>query len=584
MAFPPPPKGRGTCRRLMKARTLFLIYLLMFICGITRLFSLEAHWSSDENLWLRRSAQFMAALQEGEFEKTLIAPHPGVITMWLGGLRPVYDEHATRASLKDLAFARWFIGITAVAGLSVAIFLIYRIFGTWLTLGIGAFLPFDPFLLAQTRRVHTDALAATFLLLAILMFLMFCRKPTEHENHQKHRYLVFGGIAFGLACLSKIYAIALLPWLPICLWIFHGKNISWYQFICNAIAPITFFTSYGVLTLFVLWPIFWNLIGICFGIALLGATLWLKQVRKAEKQVNLSTGITVIVLLASAVYAIATFAFVFEKVGRAITTAHEVEHFFLGQIVADPGVLFYPFALSIKTTPFVLPFAVGTILLFWKYRKQNQFHEHAKIAFAIAAVILIFTASFSFTSKKFSRYLLIAFPLLDILAGIGIFYAIKWIGERFKNLNFRKLIQVSGVIIILLLTAAPVLARHPYYGTYYNICWKITNITQIFTVGDASGLDLAAHYLNQKSNAHYLKVQVSTLSAEFFYPYFVGHTYQLAPKFMKNLPPLPPVDYEVVYIRDAQINWTPQKGTQGGTLEHVISLNGIDYAWIYKVK
>lgn len=568
----------------MKARPFFLIYLLLLICGVTRLFSLEAHWSSDENLWLRRSAQFMTAVQAGEFQKTLIAPHPGVTTMWLGGLRPVYDEHTTRASLKDLAFARWFIGITVVAGLGVAIFLIYRIFGTWLTLSIGAFLAFDPFLLAQTRRVHTDALAATFLLLAILMFLLFCRKPTEHENHQKHRYLVFGGASFGLACLSKIYAIALLPWLPICLWIFRRENTSWRQFIYNAIAPITFFTSYGVLTLFILWPIFWNSISICFGIVLLGATIWLKQVRKAGKQVNLSTGITVTVLLASAVYAITTFAFVFEKVGRAITTAHEVEHFFLGQIVADPGILFYPFALSIKTTPFVLPFAVGTVLLFWQYRKQNRFHEHAKIAFAIAAVILIFTASFSFTSKKFSRYLLVAFPLLDVLAGIGIFYTIKWIGARFKNLKFRKLTQVNIVIIVLFLTAFPVLARHPYYGTYYNICWKITNITQIFTVGDASGLDLAAHYLNQKNNAHYLKVQVSTLSAEFFYPYFVGHTYQLAPKFMKNLPPLPPVDYEVVYIRDAQINWAPQNGTQGGTLEHVISLNGIDYAWIYKVK
>ena len=567
----------------MKAHAFFLVFLLLLICGITRLFALEAHWSSDENLWLRRSAQFMSAVQEGEFEKTLIAPHPGVITMWLGGFRPVYDEHTTRASLKDLAFVRWFIGITAVAGLGIAIFLCHRIFGTSLTLAITAFLAFDPFLLAQTRRVHTDALAATFLLIAILMFLSFCRKSTVHETHPKHRYLVFGGIAFGLACLSKIYAIALLPWLPICLWIFRGKNTSWRQFIYGALPPISFFTSYGVLTLFVLWPIFWNPIGICFGIALLSVTLWLKQARKVEKRVKLSIGIAISVLIASTVYAVATFAFVFEKVGRAITTAHEVEHFFLGQIVADPGLLFYPFALSIKSTPFVLPLAIGTVLLLWRYRKHNQFEQHAKIAFALAAVILIFTVSLSFTSKKFSRYLLVAFPLLDLLAGIGIFYTIKWIGARFKNLNFRKLTHVSAGIIVILLTAAPVLARHPYYGTYYNIFWKITDITQMFTVGDASGLDLAANYLNQKKNAPHLKVQVSTLSAEFFYPYFVGHTYQLAPKFMKNLPPLPPVDYEVVYIRDSQVNWAPQDGTQGGELEHIISLNGIDYVWIYKV-
>ena len=48
----------------------------------------------------------------------------------------------------------------------------------------------------------------------------------------------------------------------------------------------------------------------------------------------------------------------FSGIKWAVTTVHEEEHFFLGKVVYDPGWLFYLFALSIKSTPFVLPLAV----------------------------------------------------------------------------------------------------------------------------------------------------------------------------------------------------------------------------------
>ncbi len=42
-------------------------------------------------------------------------------------------------------------------------------------------------------------------------------------------------------------------------------------------------------------------------------------------------------------------------------------------------------------------------------------------------------------------------------------------------------------------------------------------------------------------------------------------------------------DYEVVHIRDSQVGRAPQTGTLNGELEHVITLNGIDYVWIYRI-
>ena len=122
------------------------------------------------------------------------------------------------------------------------------------------------------------------------------------------------------------------------------------------------------------------------------------------------------------------------------------------------------------------------------------------------------------------------------------------------------------------------LARHPYYGTYYNLCWKVTDITKIVTVGEASGLDLAANYLNKKPKAHRMLVQVSPLATEFLRYYFQGFTYR-ADRWRGRSP-----DYEVVYIRDSQIDRVPQTGTLNGELEARITLNGIDHVWIYRVR
>lgn len=46
---------------------------------------------------------------------------------------------------------------------------------------------------------------------------------------------------------------------------------------------------------------------------------------------------------------------------------------------------------------------------------------------------------------------------------------------------------------------------------------------------------------------------------------------------------IPNPDYEVVYIRDLQIGRVSQTGTLNGELEAVITLNGIDHVWIYRI-
>ena len=568
----------GLSERLVCQRAvLFIVVCLFTVASVPRLLSLDTHWSSDEARWLRRSAQFMSTVKKGEYSETLIAYHPGVTMMWIAGLRTLFTE--TGVDVENLARARWFIGTVVWTGIGVVCLLICRLFGQWIALASFASVAFSPLFLAQTRRVHTDALAAVFIFLTVLLFLYYC------QNRRHRRYLIFSGIAFGIAGLSKSYALILLLWVPLCLLLFRNREKHTGQFLTHIAEGICFLNC-AVLTGLALWPIFWTSLFGLMALCLLGLTITLLKGIGNERcpaVLILAAGIGLGLLCISITQTVWP---VFDRVNWAVTTPHEVEHFFLGKVVYDPGWLFYPFVLTIKSTPLMLPLAFLGCVLLWKQRNQSE--ESARqfrMALALVVGVGLFTVCLSATSKKFSRYLLPAFPMLEILAAIGLIQGFKWVYaalcSRFQTLEvplYKNALLVVACLAFFFIQTLPVLALHPYYGTYYNLCWKVTDITKIITVGEASGLDLAAKYLNEKPNAQELVVQVSPLATEFVSHYFRGHVYRADRQ--TNLSP----DYEIVYIRDSQIGRVPETGTLNGELESIITLNGIDHVWIYRVR
>ena len=560
----------------LKISSLCFGVCLFVAASVPRLFSLGAHWTSDEAGWLDHSTVFMAAVEMGAFSETLVTFHPGVITMWIAALRTFFTE--PHISVQGLALARWFIGVTLLIGIGVAALLLYRLFGRWIALIGAMFLSFSPLFLAQSRRVHTDALAATFVLLTVLSLLLYC------DTIQKRRYLVGSGIAFGLACLAKSNSLILLLWVPICFVLFRNREETWRQFFLRGLGAGLCFLSCTLLTVFALWPLFWKPTFLMFGVCLLAVTLLAcRELQKgADQRLTLYLASVVVVGVVSG-YMVRTVWRVFDGVAWAITTPHNVEHFFLGQVLYDPGWFFYPLVLCIKTTPLTLPLTLGACLFLWRKRHEEGYARQFRIALGLVAVVLLFTLCLSLTSKKFSRYLLSAFPMLEMLAAIGFFEFLKWgysyidsrlgTGATPKKLTF----SIVTVLCLFLIQIVPVLRLHPYYGTYYNLCFKLADIRKIITVPAAAGLDLAAKHLNRKPNAQGLHVQVSPLSGQFFYQYFIGQTH------WADAGEVVVPDYEVVHIRDSQVGRVPQTGTLNGELEYVITLNGIDYVWIYKI-
>ncbi len=556
--------------------SLFFILCLFVIAGATRLLSLGAHWTSDEAGWLDHSTVFMAAVEMGAFSETLVTFHPGVITMWLAALRTFFTE--SHISVQGLALARWFIGVALLSGIGVAAVLLYRLFGRWVAVIGASFLSFSPLFLSQSRRVHTDALASMFVLLAVLFLLLYCGAT------QKRRYLVGSGIAFGLACLAKSNSLILLLWLPICFVLFRNREETWRQFFLRGFGASLFFLGCTLLTVLALWPLFWNPTFLIFGLCLLGVTLFACGELQKEAHGRLWLYlVSVVVVGGVSGYMVRTVWRVFDGVAWAITTPHNVQHFFLGQVLYDPGWLFYPLVLCIKTAPLTLLLAFGGCLFLWRKRYQEGYGRQFRIALALVVVVLLFTLCLSLTSKKFSRYLLPAFPIIEILAAIGFFEFLRWgyfyIDSRFgTEANSQKLtFSIVTILCLFLIQIMPVLRLHPYYSTYYNLCFKLTDIRKIITVPAAAGYDLAAKYLNRKPNAQKLRVQTFPQSGQFFYQYFIGQS----PWSDEGEAVIP--DYEVVHIRESQAGWVPQTGTLNGQLEHVITLNGIEYVWIYRI-
>ena len=564
-----------------KKGSLPIVFFLCFlvIAFVPRFFSLDAHWSSDESLWLDRSAQFMSTVKQGEFSETAIAYHPGVTTMWIAGLRTLFLK--PDMDIENLASARCFIGIFVFGSIGIAFFLLYRIFGKWVSLAGLLSLTFSPLFLAQTRRVHTDALATTFILLTVLLFLLYC------QNQQSRCHLILSGITYGLALLSKSYALILLAWIPVCLFLFRNPHIQPALWFKRSILAFLCFLSCSLLTLIVLWPVFWTPAFAVLWMCLLGSIYTLSEALKKEpiSLKRLSFFATSVLLCVVCIRILQTIWTVFDSAGKAVITPHEVKHFFLGQVINDPGWLFYPFVLTIKSTPLMLPLALLGCVQLWRTRKHSEeTNQQFRLTLALMAGVVLFTICLSATSKKFSRYLLPAFPMLEILAAVGFVESLKWgytvlvsrVGSG-APAKYKATLAVIACMGFFFIQTLPVLGLHPYYGTYYNPSWKVTDITKIITVGEASGLDIAAKSLNQKTTDRLLRVQISPLSKFFFARYFTGLT---RPAGRTGGPP---ADYEVVYIRDSQIGLVPQTGTLNGELEAVITLNGIDHVWIYYI-
>jgi hypothetical protein len=336
-------------------------------------------------------------------------------------------------------------------------------------------------------------------------------------------------------------------------------------------------------------------------------------------------------------------------VNRVITQAeadggspHGWGNFFLGQPVSDPGPLFYPVAVALRLAPWTLlgVAALGIrALLALRRNGKRWLRDYSGTAegftlLALGGFVMLFLLMMSIPPKKFDRYALPIFPVLDILGAAGMVWAVGLLGQRDrrtaesiaeqKNKRTKGPIEDPGsntqdpiindlqrsatirtmdeqppatshqppatshqpsflplaFLTLALVLAANLLWYHPYELAYFNpLLGGGPAAARLIPVGWGEGYEQAGAYVAAQPDGADRPV------AAFYEPV-------LAPFAPDGAAPMDwayepgRVDYAVLYIDQIQRGYKPWlvEGLLGKVNPvHTVTIHGIEYAYIYQI-
>ena len=574
---PPPAPQRGEQGEApARIQDALLAGLVALLALAPRLPGLDIFLTADEpKAWFGRSIQFLEALARSDWAATFDSPAPGVTTMWAGAIgllleyaRQGFPEGGITSFLAQIPFdplSPTILPLIRLPGVLIAVLAVVLtyLWGRNFLGRAGAFLAaallaLDPFLLALSRILGHDALVALFMWLSLLAFLRAINRyqlPIRHSpsaiSHSpfpigNRRFIIISGALGGLAFLTKYPSLALGAFIALVMLILYlCSSQRWPQALRAWAIDLALWSMAAGLVFVVLWPV-----------------MWVQPLT------------TVGAILADAL--------------RASSSPHPKGSFFLGQPVPDPGATFYLLVTLFKTTPLLwlgwLLAVVGAIftLTGTSPKGAGRSRPSGPVYWQVALILLAFALSYgllvSLGGKKQDRYILPSFPALATLAALGYTFFF-----RIRRIHLSKLIWLLLVVIILQLVL--VLPAYPYYFTYYNpLLGGGRAAARTMIVGWGEGLDAAARWLNEQPDADTAAV-VSWYSTT-FEPYFKGQAiYKVGEEKISRTPkPGLVADYLVLYVNQLQ-----REIPSAGALQHfqaveplqVISLGGIDYAWIY---
>lgn len=538
---------------------------LLAIFLAVRLPALGRFVTTDEALWLHRSANFYLAVTQGDWAATFQSPHPGVLTSWAGaiGFQLVFPQYAQVGSpeihdsqllqlmenhgvnpMEVLAAGRAVLVLVHAAAFIAAWPFAKRLLGTRAAaLGL-ALVALDPFTIAHQRLLHLDGMLASLILLSILAYI-------DYLQYGSRAALAASALGAGLAWLTKTPSWFLLPAVVVfalySAWRERGKSspreVALWQ------APLIW-AALAALVFFAMFPAMW------------GAPLQIPA----------------------------------EMASYALGSA-EGEYsgpvFFNGVVYADgelgpAGWIFYPLTFLWRSTPLVL---LGLFCAAWfaieGFKHRTKAKRKTGVPTSSPAPLLLFFFSLGFmlfmtlAGKKFDRYLLPAIPPLVLVAGWG------WVraSERMRWLRDVAWRPAAMMLAVGGLQLASALATFPYYLTYYNpLLGGSARAPEVMMIGWGEGLDQAAGYLEQK---------VGIAESDVATWYSVSFNLMFTPA-VADIPValvLPPAELEallakeylVIYIHQWQ-RGTPQNlldALQGLEPEFRVEINGLDYVRVY---
>ncbi len=537
MTLHPVGAAQPTPRQRVKLWSLASYLLIGAIAVLPRVLALGQFITDDEaNFWLARSDIFLKAIQSGDYAATAITAHPGVTTMWLGAAGIVLRHTLLGWGMIHsdpfpvvLALIRLPVVLAHVVVILLGYSLLRQMFPAGLALLAALLWAADPFVIGYSKLLHTDALSASFMSLSLLA-------ACYYWNHQRGwLWLLLSAVGAGLAFLSKSPALILLPAVAMVALLAmttddrqSGRVVGgrW-----SVVVPLLIWAGLAAATVFALWP-----------------ALWVSPLQ-AYRQV---------------------------QIGIAIEGAqpHQLGNFFLGQVDDAPGLLYYPVALALRTTPWTL---LGLLLLPLAWRHDWSTAERRDLA-SLAGFVILFVVAMDLFPKKFDRYIVPAFPALDILAAAGLIRIADFRSLQSQVSNLKTQILIAAVGLLSLINVA---YWHPYSIVAFNQVLGGTRAgAQTFTIGWGEGLEQVADWLNLQPDI--AGVRTVALRVSSLRPYLRSGAQA---DFPKGDQLRDRTGYLVVYIPQVQ------GGQAAGVFAqfygrvaplHTVRIHGVDFAWIYR--
>jgi hypothetical protein len=401
--------------------------------------------TTDEFAWWFCSDAFHSGVVDGNLGDASTSAcagprmtQPGVTTMWAGtigrgvlaageSLGALPDEPGTPADrARILRAGRWVVSLWCAIALVALIVIAAKLVGRRAAVVAGVLLAAEPFLVGHSHVLHTDAMVTMFGALAVVALAAACR---DRSSPVDRKLLVLAGVAAGLTILTKLNGVPL---------VLGGAAV-----------------------------------------VLLVQTDWSRAARA------MSLRRSVIVGLAFLGVAVATFYIAFpalwvnpwSELQRLPRTLDEMSvrnrTYFRYAVREDPGPLFYPFALVLRLSPWLLLAAaasvVASVVHLLRRPRAGRDAGGSRSWPAPAALTLLLLAPvpyavlISFTEQKYDRYALPVVPYLALLAGIGIVVAADRWSERFGD---RALVPAGLAAAVAMLAVA--VALQPYAISFAN--------------------------------------------------------------------------------------------------------------------
>ncbi len=373
-------------------------------------------FNTDVWKWKSRSYNFSNGVFGLDFKETLQIYHPGVILMWHGTFaikifNLYYDVAVGGEPLNDVTsifylnfVQKLLVSITVAFCLAISFYLLKNLFGKKFAAFGVAMLLFEPLFLALTREFHLEGLMSAFMLVAL--FATYYYKTTKGR-----KALVVSALFTALAVLTKVTAVLLLPFIfGAILWASRTKDMKLKVLVQKTIRPCLSWFGVFLVFCFLMWPALW--------------------VRPLD---------------------------VYNKVARGIFSVGIEEghdQIYFGKYVSDPGATFYPVALLVKSSVFLVPGLIGYYL--WARKKASLEVRHFNTFLLVFSIYYLLPLVFS--SKKLDRYVLPSLLSLVLISTSFYYYLLKYKANIFYKL-------VLPIFIIWLGFLAYI---HPDYLSYYS--------------------------------------------------------------------------------------------------------------------